>query len=238
MDQTETVDLQKETLYLNSRKSVPICDYELPSSNTISSSTAASIYLFDNVTVVEVNGQASTYDGEVLDSCPEKAIYFNDASPRAIKDNGTGFSTQYEYPVKKYTFSTSASACRAANDGKSCNKFSYIGSRDDEKVQNNNKNVCDTIGDDTIQQLKTVVSILQVLVPVLVIALTGLDLFKVVTSGDVEEELKKKKVTFIIRFVVMIVFFFLPLFTKIIITLLQNAGVTDIKNVDCFLEQL
>ena len=76
---------------------------------------------------------------------------------------------------------------------------------------------------------------MQILVPVLMIALTGFDIGKLVLSGNLDEELPKKKTIIIVRFCLTAFFFFLPLITGLIIDGLMDAGVVGVEEIDCVL---
>ena len=85
---------------------------------------------------------------------------------------------------------------------------------------------------NTAKILSTIITLVQILVPALLIVLTGLDIGKIVLSGNLEEELPKKKTTIIIRGIVAISIFFMPTIMTLFLSLARDAGV-NILNVDC-----
>ena len=78
----------------------------------------------------------------------------------------------------------------------------------------------------------TVIAFIKVAVPVVIVVLAVVDVFKVVTNGKADEsERKKAFTTLITRFVLGIVIFFIPTFVNVIFNnLLPGQGATDAIN--------
>lgn len=74
-----------------------------------------------------------------------------------------------------------------------------------------------------------IIQIMQILVPGLVIVLTGIEIGRIVVAGNVEEEMPKRKQSMIIRGIVMLAFFFLPYFTQVIIALAEGVSILDVS---------
>ncbi len=87
---------------------------------------------------------------------------------------------------------------------------------------------CDEYGNTAVVLIQ-IINILQIVVPALVIVLTGIDIGRIVVAGNVEEELPKRKKTIIIRLIIMAVFLFLPLITKLVITLINDKEIYDVS---------
>ena len=78
------------------------------------------------------------------------------------------------------------------------------------------------------------VTLIKIGVPVLLIVFTAIDITKLVISGNLDEELPKKKKIILTRFIVAVVFFFIPIIIEIFVS--SNYG-TDFGDVSCLFEQ-
>lgn len=74
-----------------------------------------------------------------------------------------------------------------------------------------------------------IIQILQIIIPALVIILTGIEIGRIVVAGNIEEELPKRKQSMIIRGIVMVAFFFLPAITKVIISLAEGVPILSVN---------
>lgn len=74
-----------------------------------------------------------------------------------------------------------------------------------------------------------IIKIMQVVVPAIVIVFTGIEIGRIVLAGNIEEELPKRKKNIIIRLIVMIAFFFLPIITQLIISLAEGVSILDVS---------
>lgn len=105
---------------------------------------------------------------------------------------------------------------------------------DDYPVQQKKgTSICEVIP-ETAVWIALIIKYLQFLVPILLIVLTGLDISKMVLAGDIEEELPKKKKLILARFIVAVVFFFVPLIIGLVIN--DQYG-TDFGDVSCLWNQ-
>ena len=84
--------------------------------------------------------------------------------------------------------------------------------------------LCKTIMPNTAVQLRKIIKITQILIPVLLIVLIGFDFGKIVMSGNLDEELPKQKKRIIRRLIVAITFFFLPIIVTLIINIMKTTG--------------
>ncbi len=105
---------------------------------------------------------------------------------------------------------------------------------DDYPVQQKKgTSICEVIP-ETAVWIALIIKYLQFLVPILLIVLTGLDISKMVLAGNLEEELPKKKKLILARFIVAVVFFFVPLIVGLVIN--DQYG-TDFGDVSCLWNQ-
>lgn len=95
-------------------------------------------------------------------------------------------------------------------------------------VGTNRESFCDKYT-NTAYVLIDIIKIMQILVPALVIILTGIEIGRIVVAGNIEEELPKRKKSMIIRFIVMIAFLFLPVITQLIISLAEGVSILDVS---------
>lgn len=100
-------------------------------------------------------------------------------------------------------------------------------------IQKKGTSICEVIP-ETAVWIALIIKYLQFLVPILLIVLTGLDISKMVLAGNIEEELPKKKKLILARFIVAVVFFFVPLIIGLVIN--DKYG-TDFGDVSCLWNQ-
>ena len=80
-----------------------------------------------------------------------------------------------------------------------------------------------------------IVSVIQVAVPVLLVILGSIDLVKGITAGK-EDETKKGQRIFIKRLITGGLVFFIIIFTKLLVSIIDNASSDSISQcIDCFL---
>lgn len=82
---------------------------------------------------------------------------------------------------------------------------------------------------ETALLISTVIYYLGILVPVLLIVLTAIDITKLVISGNLDEELPKRKKILITRFIIAICFFFIPIFIEIFVSSSYGMDFGDIS---------
>jgi hypothetical protein len=92
--------------------------------------------------------------------------------------------------------------------------------------------ICDVIP-ETAVWIALIIKYLQILVPILLIGLTAFDLSRIVMNDNIEEELPKKRKLIIVRLIVALAFFFIPLFVELIIGKLTEV---DFGDVSCLFE--
>lgn len=236
-----TTNLVSEQAFLVTTKESLMCDYETPLKDGDTGQVVPlTIYLFKNITFMEV-GNYLTPLADVLTSCPastnddenSRFIYVNDPVAKTVGGGGLVSSSKY-YNALRFSYSENANDCRKNNDGAQCILYNYKGSRtNDGLLEDDKDSVCDVLGSDLVDQIQSIATILQIIVPTLVVILTAVDIGKIVVAGNIDEELPKKRKTIIIRFIVMVIFLFAPLLSKIVITLLNDTGVVHIGDIDC-----
>lgn len=89
--------------------------------------------------------------------------------------------------------------------------------------------ICDVIPETSLLIAK-IINYARILVPIFLIILTAVDITKIILTGNVDEELPKRRKLIIIRFVVAVVFFFLPIFIQIFVS--SSYGV-DFGDISC-----
>ena len=245
-EQPNIIRLVSEEVNLTTSKKAQICDYQTIGQSVLGSQTA-SLYIFSNISLLEVGNRITTLPSRYGD-CPamlteeemiqnnpnKKYLVINDPTPRIV---GNVLSGNYEYNSIRFIAingNKNSEACTKENGGNPCTVYQYIGKRNGAPDNNSANDVCKVLGNDTINILKTIVSWLQILVPALVIVLIGIDITKMVLSGNIEEELPKKKKTMIIRLIVMTIFFFAPIIAGLIINLLNEMGIINVGDLTCF----
>lgn len=236
-----TAALVSEQAFLVTTKNSIICDYETPfKEGDTGKKNPLMIYMFKNISFMETGGYLTPLS-DVLKSCPastgddeaKKVIYVNDPTAKTVGGGNLMVSSKY-YNAIRFNYSDTNSSCQKNNNGTECTLYNYIGSRtNDGLLEEDKDSVCDVLGSELVEQIQSIATMLQIIVPTLVVILTSVDIGKIVLAGNVDEELPKKKKIIIIRFIVMIIFLFAPLISKIIITLLNDTGVVHIGDIDC-----
>lgn len=221
--------LISEEVNLTTTKSTTVCDYKIEETGSV-----LTVYMYSNVTILENNGYLTTLS-DVWTDCKKPAdadsikyVYVNDPVGQSVAG---GVGTRYN--AVRYYVADKASTCKNNNDGNKCIKYQYLGTRNGTPGNGTDNTLCKVLGNKTVKELQNIIDIMQILVPVLMIALTGFDIGKLVLSGNLDEELPKKKTIIIVRFCLVVFFFFLPLITNLIIDGLMDAGVVGVVEIDC-----
>ena len=239
----KSTSLISEEAYLLSSKEATICDYDAPVDDSYSFNSALSLYLYKNVSFASFGGRVTILPN-VLSECPaalneleikkdnpgKKYLYLNDPLPKYVAGDIAKDAT---YNSIRFYASNDQNSCKSNNDGNECQTFQFIGARTGDPASSTENDVCQLLGNRTITTLRSILGWLQILVPALVIILIGLDITKMVLSGNLDEELPKKKKSIIIRLIIMVIFFFAPTIVGIIIQLLNQAGV-NVGDLQCF----
>ena len=89
--------------------------------------------------------------------------------------------------------------------------------------------ICDVIPETSLLIAK-IINYSRILVPIFLIILTAVDITKIVLTGDINEELPKRRKLIIIRLVVAVAFFFIPIFIQIFVS--SSYGV-DFGDISC-----
>lgn len=229
--------LISEEVNLTTTKSTTVCDYKIEETGSV-----FTVYMYDNITIVENNGYTTPLGSkwttcksptqEEKEAGKTKKVYINDPIGQSV---GGGVGTRYN--ATRYNITDKAADCKSNNDGKKCIEYVYLGTRNGTPGDGTDNALCKVLGNKTIKELQNIIDIMQILVPVLMIALTGFDIGKLVLSGNLDEELPKKKTIIIVRFCLTAFFFFLPLITGLIIDGLMDAGVVGVVEIDCVLKR-
>lgn len=177
------------------------------------------------------NGISVNSKGEVSGIEDQDTIYINNPEPFSTTDT-TGVASHYfKYNQVRYEISTSKGG---VFDRKYVLFNTGLG-----KGEAPADELCESIMPETSKILRRIIQIMQFLIPVLMIVLCGIDIGKIVVSGNIEEDLPKQKKRIIARLIIGVLFFFLPLITTLVIDLLKDSGAVeaqDIKSIECLFE--
>lgn len=133
-----------------------------------------------------------------------------------------------------YKFSsTRHSITKQGDDKLSCGSGQQLYERTTETCKitvngSNGPSFCDKYS-NTAFVLIDIIKIMQVLVPAVVIVFTGIEIGRIVLAGNVEEELPKRKKNIVIRLIVMVAFFFLPIIVQLIVSLAEGVSILDVS---------
>lgn len=98
-----------------------------------------------------------------------------------------------------------------------------------QEEDDNGTSICDVIP-ETALLIAKIINYARILVPAILIILTAIDITKIVLTGEIEEELPKRRKLIITRFVIAAVFFFLPIFVQLFIS--SSYGI-DFGDISC-----
>lgn len=199
-----------------------------------------SILVYDNAVLMKKNDRITRLDGNLVsyyqgitksgNSLSKEVpteIWINDPEPEPVSSSSSTLS----YKIKHRVFS----AANKGGDGVHTQRYTLTDENPDDGSGRGNA-LCDEILVNTSPYLKTAIKAMQILIPLFLIVLTGFDIGKIVLTGNIEEELPKRKKLIITRFVVAVIFFFLPSFIALFTTWLIDSGaknVDSIEYIDC-----
>ena len=203
----------------------------------------ATIWVYDNVVLLERNSRITPLDGdlskylgvtrpdpnstELSKEVPE-TIYLNSPEPFTSTNTSSTMAYRFLPNQKRYSY-------KESEDTDHTNKYEITDEIPDANKKRSDA-LCNEILPETSKVLRNVIKGAQIIIPVLLIVLTGLDIGKIVLTGNIEEELPKRKKLIMARFIVAIVFFFLPLFVSLVIDWLKDSGAKNadaIEYIDC-----
>ena len=98
-----------------------------------------------------------------------------------------------------------------------------------EEAEPDATSICDVIPETSLLIAK-IINYSRILVPIFLIILTAVDITKIVLTGDINEELPKRRKLIIIRLVVAVAFFFIPIFIQVFVS--SSYGI-DFGDISC-----
>ncbi len=247
---TKVYDLVSEMYLLNNSYTEPNVSlyYAQKATQAAGTDKYVEIMFYDNAVLLKSEKQTTFLEnssvfgsiskdgnGKIVGN-PPSDIYLNNPEPTSIVDSVGNLSYAIEKDSHTYIVSTSSS-------GKNVTHYELT----DEKVDlsgASNSELCDTIMPQTALVLKDIIRYAQLLVPVFLIILTAIDIGKIVVSGNIDEEMPKQKKKVITRFIIAVIFFFLPLLVRLTINMINQSGIKDpdgdvshtISIIDCLFE--
>ncbi len=162
-----------------------------------------------------------------------RPITLSDASPKNSMDPDNNISYYYnKYGIRYKNCRTDKSPCydRDGTTGTTI-QYVYAGIVDDPSDILTG-DFCDVVMPETAKTLSKIIDVIQIFVPVLLIVLCGLDVAKVVISGNIDEDLPKQRKKIIIRFISAMVIFFLPLIVSLALEIVRDDSGGDIDITD------
>lgn len=170
-------------------------------------------------------------------SFPKPSIAcFTNADPKSYSGNNSTVSYYFESTRIRY-----ASTSNDCSSGFYRYVYNGVGNPNEG---GDDGELCTKIMPNTAKDLATIIRWAQLLVPVLLIGFTAIDIGKIVMSGNIEEDLPKQKKKIITRFIIAIVFFFLPLILKILLDSVKiDSGTTEeeisaIQSIKCIIDMV
>jgi len=168
------------------------------------------------MTVVDVNEPVSSSD-------QENWMCLN-PSAKSIKDSSFMYSSiRHRAGIWAHPAGTSGYGC---GDGYAVYKEVDWSEADDQG--NGMTSICDVIPETSLI-LAEFTQWARIIVPAFLIILTGFDISKIVINGNLEEELPKRRKHIIIRAIVALIFFFLPLFVQVIVASTEGVDFGDVS---------
>lgn len=178
----------------------------------------------------QFSGISVNENGEVVGIDDKHTICINNPEPFSTTDSAGVASYYYRSGQVRYKIGS----CGSTYDRKYVLFNTGLGSGDAPSDE-----LCESIMPETSKILKKIIKIVQILTPVLMIVLCGIDIGKIVVSGNIEEDLPKQKRKIVIRMIVGVTVFFLPFVTFLVISYLKDSGAVDaqkIQAIECLFE--
>ncbi len=244
-------NLISERYILNNAPQTATLYYLLPKEQASGVNSYIKIYLYSNVILLEKNDRVTILDGEIAEAFKNvnvyvknngetvvtgldpkyENIYINSPEPVAVTNSASTISYKFNSGQTRYSFSTSQDSTHSEH---------YILT---DKVPDNGDMVDNSLCDDNLKNtapiVRKIIGILQILMPALVIVLTSLEIGKIVINGNIDEELPKRRKNIIARLIVVAVFLFLPLLTRVFVNVIKSTGAKNvefIKDIGCLFE--
>lgn len=201
----------------------------------VSTGTYLTILKYDNAYFVQGSNKTTA-----IDSFQKTNVKcFNDASAKSYSGNSSTVS--YYFDAIRYKVSSAS-----GENGKICDsgeRYVYSGTVTEGDDVDTGE-LCTKIMPQTAQDLATIIGWVQILVPILLIILVGLDIGKIVVAGNIEDDLPKQKKKIIVRFIVAISVFFLPLIMKLLLSMVKvdsgssDAEISTIQYIQCIFDMV
>lgn len=240
--------LVSERVLLSAESGTPnhTLTYRMESSQASGSDSYAYIMVYDNAVLLKTKAKTTILegdtdrfknitigeDGKVTGIDNKDVIYINNPEPFSSADSSGVPSYYYRQDTPRYKYSKTGPTSAFDRKYVLFNVGDAEGDAPDDGL-------CDVIMPETSKVLKRVIKIAQILVPVFLIVFTGIEIGRIVMSGNIEDDLPKMKKRIITRMVVAAIFFFLPLLTIVVLDQLRNSGAVeaeDIKDIRCLFE--
>jgi len=201
--------------------------YVMPAEQKIGTPAYIRVYIYENIVLLEKDGRVTRIEDSEKEAlktatAPSK-IYLNSPEPIPVSDSSSVVNYRFNENQTKYSVSL---------EKDDTHKYEFVITNPNPNGDDNSGSLCTERLKNTSPVLKSIIQLGQILVPALVIILTALDIGKIVISGNVEEELPKRKKTIINRAIILVVFLFLPLLVKVLLKLMKTSGSDIAKNIE------
>ncbi len=172
------------------------------------------IYKYDNATLLDSGKRVTRVTS--TSAIGNDVIWINNPEPESFVESSSILTYFYKDGQIRYTATSNKTSSNI-------NKYEKTDSAPPTDSVDTGE-LCSTIMPNTSVYLRTIIKYAQWLVPIFLIVLTSVDVGKIVLAGNIEEELPKQKKKIIVRFVVALVFFFLPTLAILLVKMLQESG--------------
>lgn len=208
--------------------------FVMPAEQASGNNAYIKIHFYGSTALLEKDGRITQLK-EFPDNIKTlETVYLNDADPTATTSSAGAVSYYFTKGQVRYALSATQTGVY---------KYAYEKTEPPEDSGVSKSSLCDVRLKNTSPILRDGIKYMQIIVPILIILLTSLDIGKIVMTGNVEEELPKRKKLIIGRAIVALSFFFLPLFIKMGISLLKDSGIgkgnqlsDSIEYIDCLFQ--
>ena len=232
-DKVQAIDLVSEQIeYRNGVTTNDSCTYAYKSKQGTNKyitvyGYSARLYLDNGEFMTTLNEDITINNTKLIDSVNSNTCKQN-APKICVKtsDQSLNSNNEYEFTQRRHEVANPTSSGCA--QGYVLYEFTNYGSNGGTTTESLQQ-ICDKIP-HTAEVLTKVLSYIQIIVPALVIVYSGIDIGKIVLAGNVEEELPKRRKSLIIRFIIMLAFFFIPVIIKVI---MGNIYGVDVGAIDC-----
>lgn len=234
--------LKSEKIYFNNDVE-PVNQWAFKSEGTQAASNPTYIRLYEykkpndeKVYIAEKSNTITKLTNSSIDKHVDGKVMFACFNPSVKEIDTTKNEAAYKFSSVRHYFqykgTKNLDQVVEGSNGYTCysgSLYREVDWSEAEEAEDDATSICDVIPETSLLIAK-VINYSRIFVPIFLIILTAFDITKIVLTGDINEELPKRRKLIIIRMVVAIAFFFIPIFIQVFVS--SSYGV-DFGDISC-----